>query len=134
MSAWSRVDGFHIAVGSSAVVVGGVRVVLHESSGWSLLLVGLGMFLLAIECVIANRIEFKIAGPPHVAALVGGGVCFWASALYLTRDANDLPHYVPGRDGDSPHLLLVPGIVALTIGIVVLVRVIAIARPTQSSD
>jgi hypothetical protein len=134
LSAWSRADAFHIGVGVSAIAAGGARVFLSANSGWSLLLVGLGILLLAVEWVVANRVEFEIAGPAHVVALVAAGLCVWASALYLTRGANDLPHYLPGRDGDSAHLLLVRGLFALMMGAAVLIQVIARARPALRED
>jgi hypothetical protein len=129
----SRVDAFHVAVGCSAIVVGAVRLFVRDGAGWSLLLVGVGAVLLVIEWGIANRVEFEIAGAPHIAALIVGGTGVWLSALYLSRGADDLPHFVPGRDGDSSHVRLIPGIVALTIGVIAVSRAIAIARPRRGT-
>ena len=72
----SRTDGFHLVVGASAVIVGLVRLFRSAGTGWSLLLVGLGLVLLATQWIIANDVGVRVGGfAATLVALLGGVLC-----------------------------------------------------------
>ena len=126
-----RVDGFATCSGLAAIATGPVLIARGAPAGWSFLLIATGMLLLLTQWVIANDIRFESSNRLQVLVALAGMACMAVAVVYLTRAANDLPSLFPGHDGDSEHFRIVPGIVTLTVGIVLLGRGLASAHPTR---
>jgi hypothetical protein len=128
-----RTDLFPTMSGLLGAAAGPILVARGAPTGWSLLLSALGLTLLSIQWLIAKDIAVDFAGPRHVAMALGGAACIAIAVVYLTRAASDLPLVFPGRDADSEHYRIVPGIVTLMVGVIVFGRSALAAVPVRRS-
>ncbi len=127
-----RVDGFATCSGLAAIATGPILLARGAPAGWSFLLIATGLVLVLTQWVIANDIRFETSNRVRVLVMLAGMVCVAVAVVYLTRAANDLPSMFPGHDGDSETFRIVPGIVSLTVGLVLLGRGLASANPTRA--
>ena len=125
------VDGFQVVAGVLALVCGPLRLARGAPAGWSILLMADGCVVLSWRWIVVHRVEFDVNGRLHALVLVTGLLCIWLAVVYLTRAADDLPRLLPGHDGDSEHFRVVPGVVALSVGIVMLARAVGEAHPRR---
>jgi hypothetical protein len=130
---WLRkTDGFYLFTGVLSVVSAPAMLASGAPAGWSCLLFAAGLVILSTQVLTAYDVEFEIAGWAHVAALVVALLCLGVAVVYLTRAADDLPTVFPGHDADSEQFKLVPGAIALGIGVVLLGRTLALAHTTRT--
>jgi hypothetical protein len=108
---------FPMANGVFGVAAGALMLL----SGWatvrSLLVVGCGLALLVSTCMLAARYELVIR-PATICYATVSLTCLIVGVVYLTRAANDLPRLLPGYDADSDQWLVLPGLLSLTISLV----------------
>jgi hypothetical protein len=128
----SSVDGFQVFCGVLAVVTAPFMLATGEPAGWSFLLLAGGIIVLGALALIVFEVDYEIAGPRHVAAFGVAALFLAIAVIYLTRAANDLPTLFPGHDGDSEHFRVLPGLVALAVGLTVFVRAVGRAHPKRS--
>jgi hypothetical protein len=126
-----RTDQFPTISGLLGAAAGPILVARGAPTGWSLLLSTVGLTLLSIQWLIAKDIALDFAGPRHVAIVLGGVACIAIAVVYLTRAASDLPLLFPGRDADSEHYRIVPGVVTLLVGLIVFGRSAIAAVPVR---
>ena len=115
-------DGFQIVSGVIALVAGGILWATEFPAGWSCLVVAGGLVILATQWILRHDLDIEITSRVAVVLGVAGAVAIVAAVLYFTKAANDLPVLLPGHDGDSEHLRLIPGVIALLIGVVAVAR------------
>ncbi len=127
-----RPDGFATCSGLAALVCGPSLLARGAPAGWSFLLMTCGLILLSTQWVIATDVRFTISHQTQIVVAVAGVAFVAIAVVYLTRAANDLPSLFPGHDGDSEHFRIVPGIVTLTVGLVLCGRGLASTHPTRA--
>ena len=108
-----------------------VMLAMGAPSGWSLLLLAIGLILLTTQWVFVAGITFDAPDPIGCALGAIGAGCLGLAAVYLTRAADDLPSLVPGFDPGSDRILALPGIVLLLVGTVAVGRAVASVRPRR---
>ncbi|HEV7526267.1 MAG TPA: hypothetical protein VGP92_14945 [Acidimicrobiia bacterium] len=126
---WHRTDGFQTTSGVLAVLAGPVLLAHGAPAGWSFILIAAGLVLLVTQWVIVNEIRFEMTDRTALLLGIGAIACVSVAVVYLTRAADDLPVMFPGRDGDSEHFRILPGILTLALGAVLLVRSVSATRP-----
>jgi hypothetical protein len=124
-----RLDKAPLVIGIVALVAAPFMLWRHEPAGWSILLLIDGVVLVAVHWVVNRDIDLHLRGRDHAAIAILGVLLLWIAVLYLTRAADDLPRLLPGHDGDSEQLRVVPGLVALTASAAVFGRAILTALP-----
>jgi hypothetical protein len=127
-----RADAFQTISAALGVAAGPILLVRGAPAGWSFLLMAAGLVILAAQWMIVNDIELEFADRTQLLAAIAGVGCIAVAVVYLTRAASDLPSLFPGRDGDSEHVRIVPGIVTLTVGLAVFGRSLASLRPARA--
>ena len=130
---WRRVDGFQATSGLLGLVTGPALLVRGAPAGWSFLLIAAGIALLATQWISAFDIRFQTTDHTSLLLATASIACVTIAVVYLTRAANDLPSLFPGHDGDSENFRILPGIVTLTVGIVLAGRAIAAAQPKRAT-
>jgi hypothetical protein len=127
-----RVDGFQIVAGLLGVTTGPLLLVQGAPAGWSFMVIAAGLVILATQWAIVYDVHFE-SDPAKIALAVAGIACLAVAVVYLTRAADDLPSLFPGHDGDSEHFRILPGTLALILGLAVFGRAVASMRPVRAT-
>jgi hypothetical protein len=128
-----QLDKAPLVMGIVAVVASPLMLWRHEPAGWSIFLLIDGIALIALHWVATRGVDIYLHGWHHAVIAILGALLLWIAVLYLTRSADDLPRFLPGHDGDSEQLRIVPGLMALTVSAAVLARAILTALPATPS-
>jgi hypothetical protein len=127
-----RLDAFPLVAGIVSVVFGSLMLWRGERTGWSLLVVAIGVVLLATHWITARQVDYAPLTRLQSVAAVVALACVWIAVIYLSRGADDLPRMFPGHSGRSEHYRLLQGGTVLLVGVVLLARIVARVRPTHS--
>jgi len=127
MPAERQFDGFQVFSGWMALLAGQIMLLAGAPAGWSFLVFAIGAALLASLWAIETHIALDETSMSDAVAAAVGLVGVALAVIYLTRSANDLPHLLPGRDGDSKRVLVAPGVTALLVGAVLVGRAVALS-------
>jgi hypothetical protein len=127
-----RPDGFAVCSGLAALLWGPLLLARGAPAGWTFLLITGGLVLLSTQWVIATGTRFTISHRTQVVVGLAGVALVAVALVYLSRAANDLPSLFPGYDGDSEHFRIVPGIVTLSVGLVLCIRSLVSTHPTRT--
>jgi hypothetical protein len=128
-----RLDNAPLVMGIVAVIAAPLMLWRHDPAGWSVFLFIDGVALVAIHRVTTRGVEIHLNGRQHAFVAILGMLLLWTAVVYLTRSADDLPRLLPGHDGDSEHLRVVHGLVALTVSAAVLGRAVLTALSPSHS-
>jgi predicted membrane channel-forming protein YqfA (hemolysin III family) len=126
-----RIDGFQATSGLLGLLTGPVLLARGAPAGWSFLLIAAGIALLVTQWIIAFDIRFQAMDHTSLLLAAAAMVFVTIAVVYLTRAANDLPSLFPGHDGDSENFRVLPGVVILTVGVVLFGRAVTAAKPTR---
>jgi hypothetical protein len=126
-----QADGFQLVSGVLGVAIGPVLLARGAPAGWSFLLMAAGLMVLLAQWAIVSDVTFEIAEASQIALAAVGVVCVGVAVVYLTRAADDVPRLLPFHDADSENFQLVPGFVALAVGLAALGRAIATTHPSR---
>jgi hypothetical protein len=131
---WSQADGFQTASGLFGLPTGVIMLTRGAPAGWSFLLIAGAIAVLAAQCIFVFDVRFDATDSTPLLLAAAAMVFVAIAVVYFTRAANDLPSLFPGHDGDSENFRILPGIVTLTVGVVLLARAVAAAQPTRANS
>jgi hypothetical protein len=127
-----RLDAFPLVAGIVSVIFGSLMLWHGERTGWSLLLIAIGIVLLATHWITARPVDYVPLTRSQSLWAVVALACVWVAVIYFSRGADDLPRMFPGHSGRSEHYRLLQGGTVLLLGVVLLARIVARVRPTRT--
>jgi len=79
---------------------------------WSLSVCGCGVALLVGTATLTSRDDLVVR-PATIVFGIAAVLLLVLAFVYLTRDADSIPHLLPGYDADSERWRLLPGVLCL---------------------